>query len=492
MMNFLQHLAYFGVVALLASTVPAGFLGDPGAAQTTILVVGFLGAWRYSWAAINFTRAIIFRRFVYPKWKRLRQARFDAVELPSHCYFMVTTYLVKIDVTLTVYRSIFRAASAARDGATVVASVVDGKDARLIRDIFENMPCDMTGVKLVIDRIESKGKRDAMAKALRILASMAPSHRDVLVFVDGDTVVPENIWAASAPVLTDPKVGAMTTDEAAIIDKPGLYKDWFNLRFDQRQVMMCSMGLANRVLTLTGRMSVFRASLATDQGFIQAVEADYLNHWRLGRVNFLTGDDKSTWFWLLSNGYETAYLPDIKSQSYEEQPRDTFLDSAQTLMVRWFGNMMRTNGRAIKLGPGRMGFFTWWSVLDQRVSMFTTLVGPLSVLITAFAGAPEVIPLYIAWVLSTRYVFCTYIALFRGHWFPVTHPPVLYFGQVVGAMVKTFVFYRLDRQRWTRQGSGAAAKLAPGERVKRLESFAMHSIAISWLIMAIMLVNTIE
>ena len=36
-------------------------------------------------------------------------------------------------------------------------------------------------------------------------------------------------------------------------------------------------------------------------------------------------------------------------QSAEGQPRPTFYDSAKTLMVRWFGNMMRTNGRAIRL-----------------------------------------------------------------------------------------------------------------------------------------------
>ena len=78
---------------------------------------------------------------------------------------------------------------------------------------------------------------------------------------------------------------------------------------------MCSMGLSNRVMTLTGRMSVFRADLATDPSFVRAVGQDYLDHWRLGRVNFLTGDDKSTWFWLLSRGYQTAYLPDVQSRS---------------------------------------------------------------------------------------------------------------------------------------------------------------------------------
>ena len=50
---------------------------------------------------------------------------------------------------------------------------------------------------------------------------------------------------------------------------PPLFRDWFALRFTQRQMMMSSMGLGGRVLTLTGRMSVFRADLATDPGFIR-------------------------------------------------------------------------------------------------------------------------------------------------------------------------------------------------------------------------------
>ncbi|UWQ22101.1 glycosyltransferase family 2 protein [Jannaschia sp. W003] len=491
MRHVLPHAAFFGLVALLASMVPSGFLGEPEV-RTAVVVVGVLGAWRYSWATINFTRAAIFRGLVYPRWRREREARFAAEPRPSHCFFMVTTYLVDEDTTLMVYRTVFRAAAAARDGATVVASVVDGKDARLIRAVFETMPIDMGGVRLVIDRIAAAGKRDAMGKAMRILAAMAPSDRDITVFVDGDTCVPEDIWARAAPVFTDPTVGALTTDEAAIIDREGLYKDWFTLRFDQRQVMMCSMGLSNRVLTLTGRMSVFRASLVTDPGMIAGVERDYLDHWRLGRVDFLTGDDKSTWYWLLSRGYKTAYLPDVRSASVETQPRDTFLDSAQTLMTRWFGNMMRTNGRALRLGVRRMGPFTWWSILDQRVSMFTTLVGPISVAIAALAGKPEAIPLYVAWVLFTRYVFCAYIALFRGTWFPVTHPPILYFGQVAGALVKTFVFFRLDRQKWTRQGSGAAAALTGMQRLRRFESTAMHALALGWLTVAILFVNSVE
>lgn len=490
--RLLTHAAYWSVIVLLLGMVPPNFLGDPRGAQAALLTIGILGTWRYTWAATNFARAAWFLRVSHPRRTRERERAFAAAPGPSHCFFMVTTYMVDEDATVPVYRSIFDAAREARDGATIVASVVDGKDARLIRALFEGHPGGTRGVTLVIDRIRSEGKRDAMAKALRILAGMAPSSRDLCVFVDGDTIVPRDVWRRSAPVFTDPRVGALTTDEAAIVGRDGLFKDWFDLRFDQRQVMMCSMAQSHHVLTLTGRMSVFRASLSMHPGFVEAVSDDSLEHWRLGRVDFLTGDDKSTWFWLLRRGYLTEYLPDIRSVSFESQPRPGFVESARVLMIRWFGNMMRNNGRALRLGMRGMGPFTWWSILDQRVSMFTTLVGPISVAVAALGGVPSVLPLYAAWVLATRYLFCAAISCFRGRWFPVTFPPILYFGQVFGAALKTFVFFRLDRQKWTRQGSGGAVALSGDARAKRRESAAFHGLALGWLTLAILFVNAIE
>ncbi len=50
----------------------------------------------------------------------------------------------------------------------------------------------------------------------------------------------------------------------------------FNLRFTQRHMMMSSMGLSGRVLTLTGRLSIFRASLACDPDFVDNVQHDWL------------------------------------------------------------------------------------------------------------------------------------------------------------------------------------------------------------------------
>ena len=493
MHNILSHGAYFAIITLLTSLIPSGFLGDVDYATNTILILGVLGTWRYSWATINFTRAVIFRRLVYPRRKARAHARFKAEGAPCHAFFLVTSYMVEPETTVPVYHSIFEAAAKARDGATVVVSVVDGADGRLIQEIYNRINVDMSGVKLIIDRITANGKRDALVQSLNIISRHSPTARDIVIFIDGDTCVPLDIVAESAPMFSNKNLGALTTDEGVIIEKKNLFRDWFILRFNQRQVMMCSMGLSNRVLTLTGRMSVFRADLATDPSFCDGINHDYLDHWRLGRVNFLTGDDKSTWFWLLKNGYEMGYLPDVRSLSMETQPRPGFYDSSKVLMVRWFGNMIRTNGRALKLSPSMIGRFTWWSVFDQRVSMWTTLVGPISVVVAAIFHSPMVIPAYIAWVMLTRYVFCVVISLFRGNWFPISHPFILYFGQIAGAIVKTFVFFRLDKQKWTRQGSSASkpVKIPFAERLKAFESTVHHGLALAGLTLAVLFLTQI-
>lgn len=481
----LTHLAYLGTIAALASVVPTHFVPHAQSAAGALFVVGVLGTWRYSWAIVNFVRAVIYVRIVYPRRKAEAHDLFRQRNIVSHAYFLVTSYMVAPADTIACYHALFAAAARARDGATVVVSVVDGADERLIRSIYDRFGQDLGRVALIIDRIKSDGKRDALARGLRIIARLAPTRRDIVILVDGDTCVPVDVVEQSAPMFTNPRLGALTTDEGVIIEKKNLFRDWFILRFNQRQVMMCSMGLSNHVLTLTGRMSVFRADLATQREFINGIWHDTLDHWRLGRITFLTGDDKSTWFWLLSNGYEMGYLPDVRSWSMETQPRPTFFDSAKTLMVRWFGNMMRTNGRALKLSPAVIGPFTWWSILDQRVSMWTTLVGPIAVALTALFSTATIIPLYIAWVMATRYGFCVIISVFRGTWFPITHPFILYFSQIAGAAMKCFVLFRLDRQKWTRQGAGAAARPDRAARLTALESTLHHALGLAWLTLGV-------
>ncbi len=485
----LGHLAYIAGFLTLAATVPLQAL--PQVSQG-LIVVGVIGAWRYSWAAINFVRAFWYLKIAYPRMKASAEAAYQDRPIAAHAYFLATSYKIDVEITTRVYRSIFQAAMASEGGATVVVSVVDTADARLIRRIYDMTVGDRFAVSLLIDQIPGTGKRDALARSLRLIARQSPTRHDIVLVVDGDSCVPLDIVARTAPFFTDPRVGALTTDEQVEIAEAGLFRDWFSLRFMQRQVMMCSMGLSGRVLTLTGRMSVFRADLATGAEFITMVQHDSIEHWRLGRVTFLTGDDKSTWFWFLKNGYRMAYLPDVSSLSMESQPKPGFVDSAVTLMVRWFGNMLRTNGRALALSPNQIGWFTWWSILDQRLGIWTTLAGPISILLAVIFVDPRVILLYIAWVMFTRYLFCWVLSVVRGAGFPITYPFLLYFGQIVGAGVKSFILFRLDRQRWTRQSAaGRNLQLAWGPRVRAWSSTYVHILALGWLTFGVCILSGI-
>lgn len=133
-----------------------------------------------------------------------------------------------------------------------------------------------------------------------------PDDDAVVAVVDGDTVLNPGVVRGTAPYFRlMPNVGALTTNEFCEVHGSYLMSEWHKLRFAQRHINMCSMGLARRVLTLTGRMSVFRASVITRPEFIGDVEYDSLKHWRLGQFRFLTGDDKSSWFSMMRLGYDT-------------------------------------------------------------------------------------------------------------------------------------------------------------------------------------------
>src|SRR3546814_20531280 len=118
---------------------------------------------------------------------------------------------------------------------------------------------------------------------------------------------------------------------------------------------MCSMALTRRGLTLTGRMSLFRVGIVTDPRFIDDVQNDALDHWRLGRFKFLTGDDKSSWFSLMRLGYDTFYVPDAAINTVEHPPEKSFIKASRKLMFRWYGNNLRQNSRALGLGMKRLG-----------------------------------------------------------------------------------------------------------------------------------------
>ena len=102
--------------------------------------------------------------------------------------------------------------------------------------------------------------------------------------VDGDTLLQPGCLSRSLPFLQLlPDVGGITTDEDCVVESGPLLRAWHQLRFAQRHLLMSSMALSRRLLVLTGRMSIFRGSLATDPGFLK--EMDLLGNLSANRGN---------------------------------------------------------------------------------------------------------------------------------------------------------------------------------------------------------------
>ena len=466
------HAAFIAGLALFGVTLPPS-AWDPESAQF-VLLIGLIGAWRYSWAALHFVRSLIYRNWVFPRWR----AEVDAVgddAMPSHVYLLVTSYRIAGDTSAKVYRSVIEEAIRVGRPTTVVASIVEMADQRLIKQIF-NMLQPPPDVRLKFVRIAGTGKRDALAYGFRSIALDNPPDDAVVAVVDGDTILEPGLIRRTAPFfLLHPDVGALTTDELCEVEGSPVYQAWYELRFAQRQIQMSSVGLSRHVLTLTGRMSMFRGSIVTDPDFIRRVEVDWIDHWRLGRFQFLTGDDKSTWFHLLSAGWRMLYIPDARILTVEHAPSDKFIEGSIRLMMRWFGNMLRTNNRAIALGPGRMGLYTWWCIIDQRISMWTCLTGLTIGFMGSALVSPMVLVYYFFWIALTRYllVLCFLTARPRVS---ATWPFLLYYNQIIGSFVKMYVSFHLDRQKWTRQNTELMRLLDWRVRLGRLSSPAVMTV----------------
>jgi glycosyltransferase Alg8 len=147
------------------------------------------------------------------------------------------------------------------------------------------------------------------------------------------------------------------------------------------------------------------------------------------------------------------YVPDTTVVCLEQPPARRLVRTAIPLMVRYYGNMVRNNGRAIALGPHRLGWFVWWALVDQRLSPWTSLTGPLSALALSLRAGPAVLILYLGWVLLSRSVQSLIAGGFSRRIHPYM-PLILYFNQLAGSMIKILLFFNPDRQKWTRQGTG--------------------------------------
>jgi glycosyltransferase Alg8 len=156
-------------------------------------------------------------------------------------------------------------------------------------------------------------------------------------------------------------------------------------------------------------------------------------------------------------------VPDASIHTVEHPPEKSFIKASRKLMFRWYGNNLRQNSRALGLGIRRLGVFTSVVMLDQRVSMWTSLLGPSVAIIASIKYGFAYLLIYLLWIGLTRLVL-TLLLLASGHRIGPAYPLILYYNQIVGALVKVYVFFRLDQQSWTRQKTKLNRDLASFQR----------------------------
>lgn len=448
----------YGTIFLVLLAVTLS-LSPLNAVHASAYPLGFIATWRYGWQLTHFLRAERYKTKAFPQLRRQADiVAADPSTLPEHVGIVVTSYQMSAEENFEVYSALFQELAAYGTPATVVASVTDDGDARLIHQIFEDAFIP-DHIELITQLQLGTGKRDAMASALRALQRSNSAGEGIVILMDGDTVVSPGLLGKTCSFFTImPDLAALTVNNTAEVRGGELTQAWYAMRFALRNLYMSSLSLSRRVLCLTGRFSVFRANVALDSAFIDRLQIDILNHWRLGKIPMLTGDDKSTWYHCLKGGWAMIYLPDTYVACLEELPKGGFLRASVSLMQRWFGNMLRNSDRAILLGPRRMGFFTWWCLVDQRLSMWTSLSGPVFLIFYLSQGHWVTIPAYLCIVLLTRFIQTVNVVHQGGLASPLV-PLLLLHQQFVGSFLKIQVLFHLNRQKWTRQniGSGPAA-----------------------------------
>ena len=410
--------------------------------------LGILAIWRYAWWFNHFLRSLIYEKWVFPRMRARADELLESGWKPDSVAYMMTTFREHPVTTRKVIISIVREAQRMQVPTTLFVGTGDRYDEEIIasqvEQFGEELPDDFNVVYI---RQSVPGKRVAIGLTLRAMAREGIRGDTPVVFLDGDSILEPGCVEKCAPFFElMPKMHALTTHEVPYMTGNQSMQRWFSMRFAQRNMAMQSHALSRRVLTLTGRLSIMRASQVMDEEFISLVENDSLYHWHWGTFRFLSGDDKSTWYTLLKRGAEMIYVPDATVHTVE-QIEDAWVSRATQNALRWSGNMLRNGSRAIAIGPRKMGFFIWWCLIDQRIAMWTCLAGPIATLVGAVMWTPLLLLALPPWILLTRGTLAMFLYYHHRRvepWFPV----ILYINQIFTSVLKVYILFRLPMQRW--------------------------------------------
>ena len=448
-----QILLLVGICIAVLTLLPPHLWSSPDT-RDLVAIVGIIGVWRYGWWLTHLIRAVVYRRFSYPRRAAAASALWGTGWRPERIHILLTTFRERPETIALVVGAL---AAEIRDSGrpcTLWLGSREATDEDAFAAALERLAPDLD-VELKIIRQTVPGKRAAIGLILRGMARAGLGSRDLVMFMDSDFVVGRGLLQKCLPLFAlDPDLHALTTDEDVVVEGPGWVRSWLEMRFAQRRLAMQSHALSNRVLTLTGRCSMFRATHIVSAEFIELVEDDRLDNWLWGEFKFLSGDDKSTWYALLRRGVAMTYVPDAGGITVERIEGSGFARMVENLR-RWSGNMLRNGARAIALGPKRMPVFIWWCLVDQRLAMWTMLFGPLCAIVGAFRFGIAFLIAYAVYIVLTRLVTTLVLSAYARR-VDLNFVWCLYVNQIMNAGIKVYMIWRLPKQRWANRGNQRA------------------------------------
>jgi mannuronan synthase len=471
-----QLLLYFAVCFVLLSKIPNS-IWDPQAHEF-VYVIGILGIWRYLWWLNHWLRALVFEKVTYPRMRDRAAAIWESGWRPRHIHIQMTTFREHREISEAVIRALCNEIRDAGMPATIWLGSSEASDENKIARHLKLVGADLD-ITLRIIRQNQPGKRVAIALILRAMSREGLGRNDIVVFMDGDFVLHPGAIRKCFPLFAlDPDLHALTTDEHVLVKGPAWMQSWLNMRFAQRRMAMQSHALSNRVLTLTGRFSVFRATHIVSHDFIRLQEADFLHHWLWGTFRFLSGDDKSTWYTLLKHGVKMTYVPDAAGTTIEVVEGTGYTRMVENLR-RWSGNMLRNGLRAIQLGPHRMPFFIWWCCVDQRLAMWTMLFSPMLALAGSLKLGVNFLLAYVVYIAVTRGLLSIVLFTYARR-VDLNFIWTLYANQLLNAGVKVYMMWRLAKQKWTNRGNQKQGFAGPGWAATLREAMAAYLTTLSF------------
>lgn len=413
---------------------------------------------------------------------------------PKHVNILHFSFRLSDTTLITCVTSVMRMAVAAvAKGMTITYIILmsdrgklGSRDTWLINKIIP--PLLVFGIQVYIEHQEY-GKRDGFDKAFLILNTQTlpcPVAETGLLVLDGDSEIPreftsEFLVRIFAPLSLIRKVVATTIHNLAFVHSDSIGKiAEVLMRFIRR---FWAMSASPNVLT--GRCSAYHGTIAANPEFQRLLISDLINHQKEekgilegdpllapGRLIVrifglaalvsqqifftLTGDDKSTIWFVLKEGYDIVFNPDLYVVCHEDIPHkiewlpDIWCFQLPALAIRYCRNTMNNHARLLSLGIKRLTIPRYVSIMIDRFTFWTAILGLMGVPYLTWRFGFGYLYVYFSWVLTHRTFMTLIMCIAAAQAWSAFYPVIMYNYHTSLVLVK--IWATVDAvSNWTRQ-----------------------------------------